>query len=182
MVRDRERDLIVLDAGVENLVVEEGSRLWFEEDTGTLLFDHLVVLRRQRNDADLQVRLRSCPLGDHPQTRRLRNLVRGRDNVLHGLNRAIGECEQRAHLLLGWFRSEAGETAVPRQRSRVRVPAIIAAGVPLATSLRGKTPSQTFYSVLYSESKKADGLVVQVERGTFKLNPRRARSNGKAQA
>jgi PASTA domain len=101
----------VLDGGVENLVVEEGGRLWFEEDTGTLLFDHLVVLSRQRNDADLQVRLRSCPLGDHPQTRRLRNLVRGRDNLLHGLNRAIGECEQRAHLLPGWFRSEAGEAS-----------------------------------------------------------------------
>ena len=35
VVRDRERDLIVLDGGVENLVVEEGGRLWFEEDTGT---------------------------------------------------------------------------------------------------------------------------------------------------
>jgi hypothetical protein len=27
--------LVVLDAAVENLVVEEGGRLWFEEDTGT---------------------------------------------------------------------------------------------------------------------------------------------------
>ena len=43
----------------------------------------------------------------------------------------------------------------------MRVPAIIAAGVPLATSLKGKTPGQTFYSVLYSESKKPNGLVVQ---------------------
>jgi hypothetical protein len=31
-------------------------------------------------------------------------------------------------------------------------------------------------------TKKADGLVVQVERGTFKLNAKRARSNGKARA
>jgi hypothetical protein len=33
----------VLDAGVENLVVEKGGRLGFEEDTGPLLFDHFVV-------------------------------------------------------------------------------------------------------------------------------------------
>ena len=58
----------------------------------------------------------------------------------------------------------------------MRVPEIIEAGVPLATSLRGKTPGQTFYSVLYSESKRADGLVVQVDRGTFKLNPKRRRA------
>jgi hypothetical protein len=55
----------------------------------------------------------------------------------------------------------------------MRVPAIIAAGVPLATGLRGKTPGQVFYSTLYSEPKKADGLVVQTGRGEFKLNPKR---------
>jgi hypothetical protein len=64
----------------------------------------------------------------------------------------------------------------------MRVPAIIAAGVPLATTLKGKTPGQTMYSCLYSESKKADGLVVQTAKGTFKLNPKRARSNTKAEA
>jgi hypothetical protein len=42
--------------------------------------------------------------------------------------------------------------------------------------LKGKTPGQVFYSVLYSESKKPDGLVTQVDRGTFKLNPKRRRS------
>jgi hypothetical protein len=30
--------------------------------------------------------------------------------------------------------------------------------------------------VLYSESKKADGLVVQVGKGSFKLNPKRKKS------
>jgi len=64
----------------------------------------------------------------------------------------------------------------------MRVPAIIAAGVPLATSLKGRTPGQTFYSTLYSEGKKPNGLVVQTAKGTFKLNPKRARSNAKAQA
>jgi hypothetical protein len=47
LVRDRERDPVLLDAGVENHVVEEGGRLWFEKDPGSLLFDHLVVLSRQ---------------------------------------------------------------------------------------------------------------------------------------
>jgi hypothetical protein len=56
------------------------------------------------------------------------------------------------------------------------VPEIIKEGVPLATSLKGRTPGQTFYSTLYEESKKADGLVVQVERGTFKLSPKRKKS------
>jgi hypothetical protein len=39
LVRDRERDLVLLDGGIENLVVEEGGRLGFEEDPGILLFD-----------------------------------------------------------------------------------------------------------------------------------------------
>jgi cell division protease FtsH len=34
----------------------------------------------------------------HPQTTRLGNLVRRREAVLLGLNRAVGACEQRAHL------------------------------------------------------------------------------------
>jgi hypothetical protein len=71
---------------------------------------------------------------------------------------------------------EAIETVLTGKRKPMPVREIIAAGVPLATSLKGKTPGQTFYSVLYSESKKADGLVVQVDRGTFKLNPKRKRA------
>lgn len=70
---------------------------------------------------------------------------------------------------------EAIEHVLAGRRKPMRVPAIIEAGVPLATSLKGKTPGQTFYSVLYSESKKADGLVVQTGRGEFKLNPKRRR-------
>jgi hypothetical protein len=62
----------------------------------------------------------------------------------------------------------------------MRVPQIIEAGVPLATSLKGKTPGQTFYSVLYGESKRPDGLVVQTGRGEFKLNPKRRRAKAAA--
>jgi HB1, ASXL, restriction endonuclease HTH domain len=70
---------------------------------------------------------------------------------------------------------QAIEKVLAGRRKPMRVPEIIAAGVPL-TSLKGKTPGQTFYSVLYSESEKADGLVVQVAKGTFKLNPKRAKA------
>jgi hypothetical protein len=44
LVCDRERNLVLLDAGVENLVVEERGGLRFEEDAGSLLIDHLVIL------------------------------------------------------------------------------------------------------------------------------------------
>jgi hypothetical protein len=42
----------------------------------------------------VEVRLRSCPFGNHSQTARLGGLVRGRNDALHGLNRVVGECEQ----------------------------------------------------------------------------------------
>ncbi len=64
----------MLDARVENLVVEKGRRLGFEEDTSPLLFDYLVVLSRQRDDAELQVRLRPYPLGGQAEASRLGGL------------------------------------------------------------------------------------------------------------
>ena len=36
LVRDRKRDLVLLDVGIENLVVEERGRLWFEKHAGSL--------------------------------------------------------------------------------------------------------------------------------------------------
>ena len=68
---------------------------------------------------------------------------------------------------------QAIESVLTGKRKPMRVPEIIAAGVPLATSLKGKTPGQMFYSVIYAEAKKADGLVVQTGKGEFKLNPNR---------
>ena len=75
---------------------------------------------------------------------------------------------------------QAIEHVLRGRRKPMRVPAIIEAGVPLATSLKGKTPGQTFYSVIYSESKKADGLVEQTGCGQFKLNPKRRRAKAQA--
>jgi hypothetical protein len=77
---------------------------------------------------------------------------------------------------------QAIEHVLKGKRNGMRVPAIIAAGLPLATSLKGKTPGQTCYSVLYAESKKPNGLVVHSGKGEFKLNPKRDRSNAKAKA
>jgi hypothetical protein len=70
---------------------------------------------------------------------------------------------------------QAIEKVLTGKRNPMRVPDIIKEGVPL-TALKGKTPGQTFYSVLYAEAKKPDGLVTQVAKGTFKLNPRRKRA------
>jgi hypothetical protein len=44
LVGDREGDLVLLEAGVENLVVEKRGCLRFEEDAGSLFVDHLVIL------------------------------------------------------------------------------------------------------------------------------------------
>lgn len=77
---------------------------------------------------------------------------------------------------------QAIEQVLTGKRKPMRVPEIIAAGVPLATNLKGKTPGQTFYSVLYSEAKKTDGLVEQVGKGTFKLNPKRKRAKAATEA
>jgi hypothetical protein len=65
---------------------------------------------------------------------------------------------------------------VLKGKRKMRVPDIIVAGVPL-TELKGKTPGQTFYSVLYAENKKPDGLVTQTSRGMFKLNPNRRKAD-----
>ena len=64
---------------------------------------------------------------------------------------------------------------VLRGKRKMRVPAIIEAAVPL-TGLAGKTPGQTVYSILYSESKKPDGRFTQVGKGEFKLNPQRRKT------
>ena len=68
LVPDREGELVSLDAHVENLVVEKGGGFRIEEDARSILLDHLVVLSGQRNDGELEVRLRPCPFRDDPQT------------------------------------------------------------------------------------------------------------------
>ena len=71
---------------------------------------------------------------------------------------------------------QAIEQVLTGKRKPMRVPAIIEAAVPLATGLKGKTPGQVIYSMLYTEAKRADGLVVQTGKGEFKLNPKRRKA------
>ncbi len=62
------------------------------------------------------------------------------------------------------------EQVMSGKRKAMTVAEIAEAAIPL-TALKGKTPKQTFYSVLYGEAKKADGLVVKAgDGGVFKLN------------
>ena len=70
---------------------------------------------------------------------------------------------------------QAIEQVLAGKRKPMRVPAIIEAAVPLS-NLRGKTPGQVIYSVLYTEAKKVDELVVRTGKGKFKLNPKRRKA------
>jgi hypothetical protein len=68
------------------------------------------------------------------------------------------------------------EHVLKGKRQPMGVPAVIEQAVPLATGLKGKTSGQVIYSVLYTESRRPDGLVVQTGRGEFKLNPKRRKA------
>lgn len=77
---------------------------------------------------------------------------------------------------------QAIEQVLTGKRGTMTVAEIAEAGIPL-TNLAGKTPKQTFYSILYGENKKSNGLVVKVGKGgVFKLNPRRKVVEAKAPA
>jgi HB1, ASXL, restriction endonuclease HTH domain len=65
---------------------------------------------------------------------------------------------------------EAVETAMRAKRKPMTVSQIAEVAVPLA-ELKGKTPKQQVYSLLFSENKKPDGIVSRTAPGTFKLNP-----------
>ena len=70
---------------------------------------------------------------------------------------------------------QAIKAAMKGKRKPMTVAEIAEAAIPLS-NLRGATPKQVIYSVLYSENKRPDGLVVRVEAGTFQLNPKRRRA------
>ena len=73
------------------------------------------------------------------------------------------------------------EQVLGASRKPMRVPAIIEAAVPL-TGLKGKTPGQTIYSVLYAEAKKGSASKFErVDRGTFRLRKVRAAKTEKAE-
>jgi HB1, ASXL, restriction endonuclease HTH domain len=45
---------------------------------------------------------------------------------------------------------------------------VVKKAIPLATGLKGKTKEHTIYTTMLSESKKPDGLIVQVKPGTYR--------------
>jgi hypothetical protein len=77
---------------------------------------------------------------------------------------------------------QAVESVLTGRRKPMPIRQIIEEVLPLADGLKGAAPRQTVYSIVYGEAKREDGLVVQVDRGTFKLNPKRRRSSAKARA
>ena len=71
---------------------------------------------------------------------------------------------------------QATEKVLTGRRKPMTVAEITEAALPL-TNIKGATPKQQFYSLLYSEAKKADGLVLKAgDGGVFKLNPKRRKS------
>lgn len=71
---------------------------------------------------------------------------------------------------------QAIEQAMTGKRKPMTVAEIAEAAIPLS-NLKGATPKQVIYSVLYAENKKADGLVTRVDAGRFRLNPRRRKAS-----
>jgi HB1, ASXL, restriction endonuclease HTH domain len=70
---------------------------------------------------------------------------------------------------------QAIETAMTGKRKPMTVAEIAEAAIPLS-NLKGATPKQVIYSVLYCENKRPDGLVTRTHKGTFKLNPSRRKA------
>jgi hypothetical protein len=105
-VRDREGDLVLLDARVVKLVVEERGRLRFEKDPGSRSSSS-----SPGRSATLSWRFICAPACSATIRRPLVPETSSEDenDGLHGLNRVVGECEQRAHLAAeagsGWVRS-----------------------------------------------------------------------------
>jgi hypothetical protein len=70
---------------------------------------------------------------------------------------------------------QAIQKAMTGKRKPMSVAEIAEVAIPLS-DLKGATPKQVIYSVLYSENKRPDGLVTRTDRGTFKLNPKRRKA------
>jgi HB1, ASXL, restriction endonuclease HTH domain len=71
---------------------------------------------------------------------------------------------------------QATEKVLTGKRSPMTVAQITEAALPL-TAFKGATPKPQFYSLLYSEARKPDGLVMKAGDGAvFKLNPKRQKA------
>jgi hypothetical protein len=68
---------------------------------------------------------------------------------------------------------EAIASVLGKADGPMAVPKIIEQAIPL-TGLKGKTPGQTVYSILYAENKKPAGMFKRVGRGSFVLREQTA--------
>lgn len=68
----------------------------------------------------------------------------------------------------GMTSKEAIRAVLAKSSEPMKALEIAEQAIPL-TSLKGATPGATIAAVLYVEAKKDNGIVVQVEKGTFKL-------------
>ena len=68
------------------------------------------------------------------------------------------------------------EHVMKGRRKPMSVPEIAELAIPL-TALKGRTPRQTIYSIVHTEKRRADGVVVQTGPARFKLNPKRRKAS-----
>ena len=66
---------------------------------------------------------------------------------------------------------QAVEAATKSKRRPMTVNEIAEAALPLATSVKGKTPNQQVYSILYTEATRQDGVVERVGKGLVQAQP-----------
>ena len=96
--------------------------------------------------------------------------------VIAGINRTPAAHRKERHDQHQAHHEGSYRKVLTGQRKPMTVAQITEAALPL-TNLKGATPKQVFYSVLYGENKKPNGLVVKAgEGGTFRLNPKRAKA------
>ena len=71
---------------------------------------------------------------------------------------------------------ESIQHVMRKRRRPMTVAEIFEAAYPL-TELRAKHPKGVYYSVLYGEARRPDGVVTRTGKGEFRLNPQRRRSS-----
>jgi hypothetical protein len=72
--------------------------------------------------------------------------------------------------------AQAIEQVLRAGRKPMTVTEVSTRAVPLAAGVRGSTPRQQVYSILYGEKKRPEPRWVLVARGTFKSTPKPKRS------
>lgn len=99
-------------------------------------------------------------------SRREKVAARGRS-----LANLTGGTMARKNTTNGMTALDAILSVLHKRGGKVKVSELFTEALPLATSLKGKHPKQTMYSVLYAEAKKSPSRVKQTGKGEFQLSP-----------